>query len=415
MVQPEHFYHSAHGTIYGAILALWRKDEAIDLLTLSDRLKADGRLEEVGGPPFLAELPGAVPSARNAAHYAKIVVEKAARRSLIRAALKMQQAAHDETVEVEEVIDRSEKMIYDVSRNRTTREFEPIGEIVHEVYEQAQKLAAKPESITGIATGFRDLDFLTSGLQPSELVILAARPSMGKTAFALNVAANVAIKGQKPVAIFSLEMSRTALVSRMLCTEARVNSQQFRTGQVRAADWGKVTHAAGILGSVPIYIDDSANATFAEIRAKSRKLDMQKKIGLIIVDYLQLMPSSGRGRNDSREQEVSENSRSLKGLARELDVPVLVLSQLSRAVEQRPDKRPMLSDLRESGAIEQDADVVMFLYREEYYRKDETDEAEKNVAEVIIAKQRNGPTGSRKVAWFADTTRFADLAGMDLG
>ncbi|MBN2397977.1 MAG: replicative DNA helicase, partial [Deltaproteobacteria bacterium] len=390
------FYSEAHRKIFSAILELYEKNEPSDLITLCNILRGRGHLEGVGGEVYLASLVDGVPSAANIAYYSKIVKEKAILRGLIGAATDILSKSYDAGSDIDAVLDEAEHAIFEISENKIKPAFFPIKEIVKDTFENIEKLYAKKTLITGISTGFQRVDEITSGLQNSDLIIVAGRPSMGKTAFALNIAQHAAIEDKVPVAIFSLEMSKEQLALRMLSSDGKVDSQKIRRGFVGEMDWPKLVTAAGRLSEAPVFIDDTPAISVLEIKAKARRLKAESGLDLIIVDYLQLM----RGRDPSvpREQEISEISRSLKSLAKELDVPVIALSQLNRQVESRTDKRPQLADLRESGAIEQDADVIMFIYRDEVYNKSE-DNPEKGKAEIRIEKQRNGPIGVANVTF----------------
>lgn len=402
-IKPDDFYRPTHAYIFEAILALFEKNEPIDEVTVRAQLATDGKLEAVGGSAFLASLTNSVPTAANIGYYADIVRNRAIARRLINAATAIAANVYEGGAEIDLLLDEAESKIFEVTSSRDQRSFVPIKEVVKDAFKLIEKRYEKKEAITGVATGFVDFDRLTAGLQPSDLIILAGRPSMGKTAIALNMAQHAAIREKKPVAVFSLEMSRESLVMRMLCSEGRIDSQRLRGGFLRDSDWPKLAKAAGELADAQIYIDDSGALTVMETRAKARRLQAEKGLGLIVVDYLQLM----HGRAESREREISEISRGLKALAKEIAVPVLALSQLNRSLESRTDKRPMLSDLRESGAIEQDADVICFVYRDEYYNPES--EA-KGQAELIVGKQRNGPTGVVHLKFFSEFTRFENLS-----
>ncbi|GAE87754.1 replicative DNA helicase [Acetivibrio straminisolvens] len=404
IISSQDFYREDHREIFEAIMDLYEKAEPIDLITVSEQLKIRGSLEGVGGLEYLTNLASSVPTTANAKHYAKIVEEKSILRKLIRASSEIVNMGYEASEEVSYVLDRAEKSIFDVLQKRNTQGFSPIKEVLIDTFNRLEELYNNKGHITGIPTGFVDLDFKTAGLQNSDLVLIAARPAMGKTSFVLNIAQYAAVHARVPVAIFSLEMSKEQLVNRMLCCEAMVDSQKMRTGKLEDSDWQKVARALGPLSEAPIYIDDTPGVSVTEIRAKCRRLKIEKDLGLVVIDYLQLM--QGRGKTESRQQEISEISRSLKILAKEINVPVLTLSQLSRAPELRADHRPILSDLRESGAIEQDADIVMFLYRDDYYNPDTE---KKNIAEVIVAKHRNGSTGTVELAWLGQYTKFANL------
>jgi len=401
------FYRTAHQKIYAAIIELFDKGEPIDLVTLANNLKEKGQLEGVGGASYLARLVDAVPLAVNAQHYAKIIADKASLRRLIEKANAIAKRCYDDRGNVDDVIDFAEASIFEISERKTSQSFYPISRLIIRNIETLEENQGNKSLVTGVPMGFGLLDNLTSGLQKSDLIILAARPSMGKTALALNIARNAAVDSEIPVAIFSLEMSKEQLSLRMLCAEARLDSSRLRGGFFSMADWHRLTDAAGILSESPIYIDDSPSLSAMEIRAKARRLKMDKNIGLVIIDYLQLMKA--RAGAERRDLEISEISRSLKALAKELEIPVLAISQLNRMLEQRNDKRPRLSDLRESGALEQDADVVAFIYRDELYNQDENNPL-KGIAEIILAKQRNGPTGRVKLTFLDAYTRFENLA-----
>lgn len=406
IVKSQDFYRDDHKEIFEAIIDLYEKAEPIDLITVAERLKLRGTLDSVGGLEYLTNLANVVPTTANAKHYAKIVEEKAILRNLIKVSSSIVNMGYEAAEEVSYVLDKAEKGIFDLLQHRNTQGFVPIKDVLVDTFNRLEELYNSKGHITGIPTGFADLDYKTAGLHNSDLILIAARPAMGKTAFVLNIAQYAAIHSKVPVAIFSLEMSREQLVNRMLASEAMVDSQRMRTGKLEDSDWQKVARALGPLSEAPIYIDDTPGTTIMEIRAKCRRLKIEKNLGLVVIDYLQLMQGKGGSRSDNRQQEISEISRSLKILAKEINVPVITLSQLSRAPEQRQDHRPILSDLRESGAIEQDADIVMFLYRDDYYNPD-TDK--KNVAEAIIAKHRAGSTGTVELAWLGQYTKFANL------
>ena len=401
------FYKSAHQKIYSAILDLFDKGEPVDLVTLANHLDERGQLEDVGGASYLARLVDTVPLAVNAQHYAKIVASKASLRRLIEKANAIAKRCFKDEGEVDEVIDFAEASIFEVSDRKSKQAFYPLSKLILQNIETLEEKQGNRSLVTGVPMGFTILDNLTSGLQNSDLIILAARPSMGKTALALNIARNAAIESNIPVAVFSLEMSKEQLSLRMLCSEARLDSSRLRGGFFSMDDWRRLTDAAGVLSESPIYIDDTPNISAMEIRAKARRLKMDKNIGLVIVDYLQLM--QGRGTAERRDLEISEISRALKALAKELNLPVLALSQLNRMLEQRNDKRPRLSDLRESGALEQDADVVAFIYRDEIYNPDENN-PKRGTADIILAKQRNGPTGEVTLTFLTTYTRFENIA-----
>ena len=399
-----YFYSKQYGIIFDAMVELHMEGKPVDLIMLQDKLREKDVPPEVSSLEFMKDLLAVVPTSANIKQYANIVYEKATLRRLIRTNEDIVNNCYVGKESLEFILDDTEKRIFEICQHRNTDEFVPIREVVANAMHKIELASKTQGSVTGIATGFIDLDYRTAGMQPSDLVLIAARPSMGKTAFVLNIAQNVAFKLHKAVAIFSLEMSKEQLVNRLFSLESKVSGQNIRTGQLSDTEWEKLAETAGVIGQSNLMIDDTPGITIAELRSKCRKFKLERGLDIIIIDYLQLM--SGGGRSESRQQEISEISRSLKAIARELHVPVLALSQLSRAVEQRPDHRPMLSDLRESGAIEQDADVVMFIYRDDYYNK----ETEKpGVAEIIIAKQRNGPIGTVELAWLADYTKFANL------
>jgi len=413
VLRDEDFYRESHRVIFRAMLELSGRGEAIDLVTLAELLKAQDRLEKVGGAAYLAQLTEVIPTAANLRHHAQIVRRKAVTRDLIHAATEIAERGYQETDRVEELLDYAERSVFAISERQVRQDFVPVKEILKDSFAVIERLYERQELVTGVPTGFTKLNEYTAGFQPSDLIVLAGRPSMGKTALAMTVAQHVGIQHGEPVAIFSLEMAKEQLLTRMLCSEARVDSSKLRTGRFAKSDWPKLTTAAGRLTEARIFIDDTPAMTVLEMRAKARRLKMEHGLSLVVVDYLQLM--RGRSGTDSREQEISDISRSLKALAKELQVPVVALSQLSRAVESRNDKRPLLSDLRESGAIEQDADVVMFIYREEFYKPCECPEehpcecGRRGKAEVIVGKQRNGPTGTVKLAFLSRYTRFEDL------
>ena len=404
-LKEDAFYREDNKAIYQAIINLYSKSEPIDIITLKDELESMDKFEQVGGYEYLASLPDKVPTTANVQKYIKIVEEKAILRKLIKTANEIIELGYDPAEDVEDIMDNAEKKIFDIMQSKNQKGYTPIKDVLVESFTKLEELYNRKQHITGVPTGFVELDYKTAGLHGSELILVAARPAMGKTAFALNIATNAALRGNAPVAIFSLEMSKDQLVNRILCSEAMVDSNKVRTGKLEEDDWVKLAGAIGPLSESEIYIDDTPGISVMEIRTKCRKLKMEKNIGLVVIDYLQLVQGSNK-RQASREQEISEISRSLKILAKEINVPVIALSQLSRAVEQRPDHRPMLSDLRESGAIEQDADIVMFLYRDDYYNKESE---KKDIAEVIIAKQRGGQTGTVELLWMGNYTKFVNL------
>ncbi len=404
VLKPEDFYREDNKTIYGAIMNLYAKAEPIDIITLKDELTSLGKLEPVGGLEYLATLPDKVPTTANVEKYIKIVEEKSILRSLIKTANELIEIGYDQNEEVEILMDNAEKKIFDLMQRKSQKGYSSIRDILVDSFTELEQLYNQKQHITGVASGFIDLDNKTAGFHKSDLVLIAARPAMGKTAFALNIATYAAVSANTPVVVFSLEMSKEQCANRILCSQAMVDSEKVAKGDISDEDWSKLAIASGELSeSAGIYIDDSAGINIAEIRAKCRKLKLEKNIGLVVIDYLQLI--QGSGNTKSREQEIAEISRSLKILAKEIDVPVIALSQLSRAPEARPDHRPMLQDLRESGSIEQDADIVMFLYRDDYYNP-ETEA--KNIAEVIIAKHRAGPTGTVELLWMPSYTKFAN-------
>ena len=401
------FYQNAYGVIFDSMVELFNEGKPVDLITLQERLKEKEVPPEISSLEFVRDLVAAVPTSANVRYYAQIVSDKAVMRKLIKMNDELSNICYAGNEPLESVLEKTEKSVFQLLQNRNAGEYVPIRQVVMNALEKVEKASKSKGTVTGITTGFIDLDYKLSGLQPSDLVLVAARPSMGKTAFVLNIAQYVAFKKDKCTAIFSLEMSKEQLVNRLFSLESQVDAQALRTGNMKDSDWEKLIEAAGIIGQSNLIIDDTPSISISELRSKCRKYKMEHGLDLIIIDYLQLMSGSVGGRSESRQQEISDISRSLKALARELNVPVIALSQLSRAVEQRPDKRPMLSDLRESGAIEQDADVVMFIYRDEYYNKDSE---YKKQAEIIIAKQRNGPVGTVHLAWLGEYTKFANLS-----
>jgi len=404
LIRSSDFYREDHREICEAIIDIVEKAGPVDIITVAEQLQQRGTLEKVGGIDYLASITSAVPTTANARHYAKIVEEKSLLRKLIKASQEISGMSYEGAEEAEFVLDKAEKTIFDIIERRSTQGFTHIKDVLLETFNRLEELYNSKSPITGVPTGFTDLDMKTAGLQNSDLILIAARPGMGKTAMALNIAQYAAVQKHVPVALFNLEMSKDQLVNRMLCSEVMVDSHKMRTGKLDDEDWKKIARALGPLSEAPIYIDDTPGLTVMDIRAKCRRLKLEKKLGLVVIDYLQLM--RGRGKTENRQQEVSEISRSLKILAKELNVPVVTMSQLSRGPESRTDHRPMLSDLRESGAIEQDADIVMFLYRDDYYNPDSD---KKNIAEVIVAKHRNGSTGTVYLKWFDKYTKFANL------
>ncbi len=404
LLTGEDFYNKQYGIMFETMLELNDEGKPVDLVTLQNRLKEKDVPPEVSSLEFVRDLITAVPTSANVKYYADIVANKSVLRKMIRLNEEIANNCYAEKESLEFIMEDAEKRIFQLTQKRNTGDFVPIRQIVMNALDKIEISAKNRGSVTGIPTGFTDLDYRTAGMQPSDLVLIAARPSMGKTAFVLNIAQHVAFKQNLPVAIFSLEMSKEQLVNRMFSLESNVDAQKLRTGQMADQEWARLIEGAGIIARSNLMIDDTPGISISELRSKCRKLKMEKGLSMIIIDYLQLM--SGSGRSDSRQQEISDISRSLKAVARELSVPVLALSQLSRAVEQRPDHRPMLSDLRESGAIEQDADVVMFIYRDDYYNHDTE---KKGISEIIIAKQRNGPIGTVELAWLPEYTKFANL------
>jgi replicative DNA helicase len=407
IVDASDFYRESHGHIYRAMIGLYQRGEPVDAITVADELDRTGHLADVGNRERITEIAALVPAASNAAHYARIVHEMATLRGLIRAGNDIARLGFDRPGETVELVDRAEQIVFELSQQRVSSEFQHIDDLLKESFERITLLMEAGSDITGTPSGFRDLDRLTAGFQPGNLIIVAARPSMGKSALALGMAANIAVRHERPVALFTLEMSKSEVTQRLMCSEGKVESQRLRTGKLAADDWPRLTAACSKLTKAPIYVDDTGSITMMEIRSKLRRLKMREpNLSLVVVDYLQLMTSGTTVEN--RVQEVSQISRALKVLARDLEVPIVALSQLSRAVEQRHDKRPILSDLRESGSIEQDADLVMFVYRDEYYNPEDSESA--GIAELILAKHRNGPTGVEKVAWQRRYAKFSDLA-----
>lgn len=403
-LSSDDFYRPIHQRIYEAMIELTEEDEPVDLITLTAKLQDKQQLEDIGGVTYLSELANAVPTAANIDYYAAIVEEKSMLRRLIRAATQIVSNGYASSDDVGDLLSEAEQRIFEISQRRSSSGFISIRDVLMDVFERVEYLYSHKGGSTGIPSGFVDLDKMTSGFQRSDLIIVAARPSVGKTAFALNIAQNVGVRAKETVAIFSLEMGASQLVQRMICAEANVDATRMRTGYLEGDDWEKLTMAIGALSEASIYIDDSPSITVADIRAKCRRLKQEKGLGMILIDYLQLI--HGRGKGDNRQQEVSEISRTLKQIARELNVPVIALSQLSRGVEQRQDKRPMMSDLRESGSIEQDADIVAFLYRDDYYDKESE---KKNIIEIILAKQRNGPVGTVELAFLKNYNKFVNM------
>ncbi|MDU4961265.1 MAG: replicative DNA helicase [Sporomusaceae bacterium] len=401
------FYREAHRVVFDAVMEIANRNENVDMITLVEQLRKEDKLEAVGGISYVTYLANCVPTAANVMFHCRIVEEKALLRQLINAATQVASMGYDDNEEVEMILDKAEQLILEVANRKVGKDFMPIKTIILNTLDKIESLYNAKGGITGIPTGFKDLDKLMSGLQPSDLILIAARPSMGKTAFVLNIAQNVAIREKQAVAIFSLEMSKEQLVQRMLCAEAPIDAQRLRVGELEENDWGRLVKAADRLSAAPIFIDDTAGITAVEMRAKARRLRAEHDLRLIIIDYLQLMQGSGNGKGENRQQEISEISRFLKQLARELNVPVIALSQLSRGVESRQIKRPMLSDLRESGSLEQDADIVSFLYRDDYYNPDSE---HKNITEIIVAKHRNGPVDTVQLFFHKQFTKFSDLS-----
>ena len=405
IISGDDFYQSAYGVIFEAVVEIYNEGKPVDLVTLQTRLKEKDVPAEVSSLEFVRDLVTAVPTSANVKYYAEIVSEKAMLRRLIKLNEDIENMCYLGKEPMEAVLEITEKKVFELVQKRNTGDFVPIKQVVLNALDKIEMASKNAGSVTGIPTGFLDLDYKTAGLQPSDLILVAARPSMGKTAFVLNIAQHVAFKANKSVAIFSLEMSKEQLVNRLFALEAQVDAQSLRTGNLKDSDWEKLIESAGIIGKSKLMIDDTPGISISELRSKCRKMKLEHGLDIIIIDYLQLMTGRVGGRSESRQQEISEISRALKGVARELNVPVVALSQLSRAVEQRPDHRPMMSELRESGAIEQDADVVMFIYRDDYYNKDTE---LKNVAEIIIAKQRNGAIGTINLTWLPQYTKFAN-------
>ncbi len=406
ILDADDFYRDGHRKIFNALINLSERDEPADLITLTNELRKIDQLDSIGGASYLASLIDSVPTAANIEYYAKIVKEKSILRKLIQTSTEIITQSYEDRGDVEVFLDEAERAIFDISEKRVRPSFFSIRDVVKESFKTIERLFQKKELVTGVPSGFKELDRMTAGFQPSDLIIIAGRPSMGKTAFCLNVAQYAAVENKIPVAVFSLEMSKEQLVIRMLCSEAHVEGTRLRTGFLNESDWPKLTIAAGNLSESPIYIDDSAALSVLELRAKARRLKSERGLGMLIIDYLQLM--KGRARVESRQQEISEISRSLKALAKELNIPVIAVSQLSRKTEERTGNRPQLSDLRESGAIEQDADLILFIYRDEVYNRSE-DNPNRGKAEVVIGKQRNGPIGKVELAFLDKFTTFKDL------
>lgn len=402
-IKPDDFYKEAHKIIYECMITLSNKGEPIDLITLTEELRKQGHLNDIGGISYITSLSTIVPTTSNVKYYADIVKEKSVLRKLIKASNEIINLGYSGATKIEDVLEQAEKSIFDISQEKTSDDFKSINLVLMDAYDMIEKLYTNKSDITGITTGFKDLNKKINGLQRTDLILIAARPAMGKTAFSLNLVQNAALKGDASVAVFSLEMSKEQLVQRMLSSQSSVELKKIKTGTLNDNDWPRIIDAMAVLSDAKIHIDDTPGIKISELRSKCRKLKIEKGLDLVLIDYLQLM--EGEGNNESRQQEISKISRSLKILAKELNCPVVALSQLSRAPEQRADHRPMLSDLRESGAIEQDADIVMFLYRDEYYH---ADSESKNIGEVIIAKNRHGETGSVELVWLGEVQRFGD-------
>ncbi len=403
VIEPDDFYKDAHKTIYSVMQTLFEKSEPHDLITVTGLLSDRNKLEQVGGAAYLASLTDVIPFTGTLVHHAKIIRKKSVLRKLIRTTSEVAARCYDTQDDIDSLVDEAEKTIFEIAQSKSGTGFQAMANIVPRAFDRITKLYDRQENITGVATGYDELDRMTAGFQPSDMIVLAARPSMGKTALAMNIVQHAALIEKEPVAVFSLEMSMESLALRMLCSLGRIDSQRMRTGKLHDNDWPKLTRATGMLSDAQIFIDDTAGLTVLEMRAKARRLKSEHDIGMVVVDYLQLM--QGKSGIENRAQEISDISRSLKAMAKELDVPVVALSQLNRSLESRTDKRPQLSDLRESGAIEQDADVIMFIYRDEVYNKGE-DNPNRGLAEVIVGKQRNGPTGTVKLTFLGEFTTF---------
>lgn len=402
-ILPGDFYKEAHKIIYESMLKLNNNNEPIDLITLIEELRKEGHLDSVGGISYLTSLSTIVPTTSNVKYYANIVKEKSVMRQLIKASNEIINLGYDGSVDVEDILNTAEKKIFDISQEKASDDFQPINLVLQDTYDMIEKLYSDKTEVTGITTGFKDLNKKINGLQRTDLILVAARPAMGKTAFSLNLVQNAALKGDASVAVFSLEMSKEQLVQRMLSAQSNVELSKIKTGTLGESDWPRIIDAMAVLSEAKIHIDDTPGIKISEIRSKCRKLKIEKGLDFILIDYLQLM--EGDGKNENRQQEIAKISRSLKILAKELDCPVVALSQLSRSPELRKDHRPILSDLRESGSIEQDADIVMFLYRDEYYHDDSE---KKNIGEIIVAKNRHGETGTVELVWFGQVQKFAD-------
>ena len=402
-INPSDFYKEAHKIIYESMLSLNSNNEPIDLITLIEELRKEGHLDNIGGISYLTSLSTIVPTTSNVKYYANIVKEKSVMRQLIKASNEIINLGYDASTDVQEILNKAEKSIFDISQEKSGDDIQPINAVLQDTFDMIEKLCTEKKEVTGITTGFKDLNKKINGLQRTDLILLAARPAMGKTAFSLNLVQNAALKGDASVAVFSLEMSKEQLVQRMLSAQSNVELSKIKTGTLGESDWPRIIDGMAVLSEAKIFIDDTAGITVMEMRSKCRRLKMEKGLDLILIDYLQLM--EGEGKNENRQQEIAKISRSLKILAKELDCPVVALSQLSRSPELRKDHRPILSDLRESGSIEQDADIVMFLYRDEYYHDDSE---KKNIGEVIVAKNRHGETGNVELVWFGQVQKFAD-------
>ena len=407
LLQPGDFYRDAHKSIYAAMMALFDKHEPHDLITVTGLLSDQNKLEDVGGAAYLASLTDIIPFTGTLVHHARIIRKKSILRRLIQTSTEVAARCYDAQDDIDTLVDEAEKTIFEIAHSKKGEGFQPMSSVVPKAFDRINRLFAKQEHITGVATGYDELDRITAGLQPAEMIILAARPSMGKTALAMNIVQHAAMIGKVPVAVFSLEMSVESLALRMLCSLGPIDSQRIRTGRLIDSDWPKLTRATGMLSEAPIYIDDTPGLTVLEMRAKARRLKSEQDLGLIVVDYLQLM--QGKSSSENRAQEISDISRSLKAMAKELNVPVLALSQLNRSLENRTDTRPQLADLRESGAIEQDADVIMFIYRDEVYNRAEGN-PNRGLAEIIVGKQRNGPTGVIKLSFLGEYTKFENYS-----
>lgn len=402
-INPSDFYKEAHKIIYESMLSLNSNNEPIDLITLIEELRKEGHLDNIGGISYLTSLSTIVPTTSNVKYYANIVKEKSVMRQLIKASNEIINLGYDASTDVQEILNKAEKSIFDISQEKSGDDIQPINAVLQDTFDMIEKLCTEKKEVTGITTGFKDLNKKINGLQRTDLILLAARPAMGKTAFSLNLVQNAALKGDASVAVFSLEMSKEQLVQRMLSAQSNVELSKIKTGTLGESDWPRIIDGMAVLSEAKIFIDDTPGIKISEIRSKCRRLKMEKGLDLILIDYLQLM--EGEGKNENRQQEIAKISRSLKILAKELDCPVVALSQLSRSPELRKDHRPILSDLRESGSIEQDADIVMFLYRDEYYHDDSE---KKNIGEVIVAKNRHGETGNVELVWFGQVQKFAD-------